>query len=138
MKETRRTPHDAWRMLFALEDKLGRQAVVLDVPRQDGLDLLAWLGLDQPEFGRMAARALAPLCRRRLWPMARNVDPAQPGIRGTSRPRAPGTLRAYTQQLLTCLGAQDGAVVFGSARRAPSGEASLGKGAAYEPHEAPF
>ncbi len=65
----------------------------LVLPRAEGLDLLEWLGLGRPEFGAMKGAELAPLCRRRLWPMPRNLDPAKGG-----RPR--GTLRARTAQLL--------------------------------------
>jgi hypothetical protein len=63
------------------------------VPRAEALDLLDWLGLGRPEFGAIDARELAPRCRRRLWPLPRNLDPAKAG-----RPR--GTLRQRTAQLL--------------------------------------
>lgn len=79
----------------------------LTLPRSEGLDLLEWLGLGRPEFGALSGLELAPLCRRRLWPMPRNLDPA----RG-ERPR--GTLRMRTAQLLA-LAEQAGtrAVMFG-------------------------
>lgn len=70
-----------------------REGAPLSLPRAEGLDLLEWLGLGRPEFGALSGRKLAPLCRRRLWPMPRNLDAA----RG-DRPR--GTLRMLTAQLL--------------------------------------
>ena len=48
----------------------------LDLPRGEGLDLLDWLGLGRPEFGAIAARELAPRCRRRLWNVDRNAHPS--------------------------------------------------------------
>lgn len=69
------------------------ESTPMALPRAEGLDLLEWLGLGRPEFGALTGRKLAPLCRRRLWPMPRNLDPA----RG-DRPR--GTLRMRTAQLL--------------------------------------
>ncbi len=61
--------------------------------RTEGLDLLEWLGLGRPEFGALRGDELASLCRRRLWPLPRNLDAAR-----EDRPR--GTLRARTAQLL--------------------------------------
>ncbi|CAN5745622.1 hypothetical protein BH11MYX4_BH11MYX4_21540 [soil metagenome] len=49
---------------------------VLEIPRVEGLALLEWLGLGRPEFGAIAARELAPRCRRRLWAVERNADPS--------------------------------------------------------------
>lgn len=57
-------------MRFAIEGCL--HAILLELPRATALDLFAWLGLDRPEFGAVDARELAPLCRRRLWPIPRN------------------------------------------------------------------
>lgn len=70
----------------------GAPTPFLEVRRRDALDLLAWLGLDRPEFGAIEARELLPLCRRRLWLVDRNVDAAVPG-------RAAGTLRALVAEL---------------------------------------
>ncbi len=71
----------------------------LDLPRSEGLDLLDWLGLGRPEFGAIAARDLAPRCRRRLWNIERNEHP---------------TLRARTAELLVVAElAGDGMVLFG-------------------------
>ena len=83
--------------------------VTLVLPREDGLDLLAWLGLDRPEFGAIGVGDLAARCRRRLWPMARNVDPASPLRRA-------GTLRSLTARLLALCDARPalgGVVIFG-------------------------
>ena len=71
----------------------------LDLPRTEGLDLLDWLGLGRPEFGAIAARELAPRCRRRLWDIARNAHPS---------------LRAHTAELLSVAeAAGEGMVLFG-------------------------
>lgn len=79
----------------------------LVLPRDSALDLLEWLGLGRPEFGALSGRELAPLCRRRLWPLPRNLDAA----RG-DRPR--GTLRTLTAQLLQVAEeADERAVTFG-------------------------
>lgn len=74
-------------------------------------DMLNWLGLDPLNFGFIEASDLAARCRRRLWPIARNYDPAVTNqVRSTAtdsgRPhtapyqREAGTLRACTEQLL--------------------------------------
>lgn len=71
----------------------------LDLPRSEGLDLLDWLGLGRPEFGAIAARELAPRCRRRLWNIERNAHPS---------------LRARTAELLSVAeAAGEGMVLFG-------------------------
>lgn len=71
----------------------------LDLPRAEGLALLDWLGLGQPEFGAIKARELAPLCRRRLWAVARNAEPR---------------MREITRALLAVAeGAGEGMVLFG-------------------------
>ena len=71
----------------------------LDLPRGEGLDLLDWLGLGRPEFGAIAARELAPRCRRRLWNVERNAH---------------ASLRARTAELLeVAVAAGDGMVLFG-------------------------
>lgn len=72
---------------------------VLEVPRAEGLELLEWLGLGRPEFGAIGGRELAPLCRRRLWNVARNANT---------------TLRARTHALLSVAErAGEGMVLFG-------------------------
>jgi hypothetical protein len=76
--------------------------------RDDALDLLHWLGLDRPEFGAVRRSELAALCRRRLWPMPRNVDPAVPNR------RAAGALRAAAAEMLAFVErAKDSHVTFG-------------------------
>lgn len=56
-------------------------------------ELLEWLGYGPERFGSMPASDLAARCRRRLWPMPRNMDPAKNG-------RPEGTLRDLTERLL--------------------------------------
>lgn len=71
----------------------------LEIPRTEGLALLEWLGLGRPDFGAIAARELAPRCRRRLWSVARNADAA---------------LRLRTTELLAVAEtAGEGMVLFG-------------------------
>jgi hypothetical protein len=60
-------------MRFAIQGASG--AILLELPRETALAFLDWLGLGRPEFGAVSARALAPLCRRRLWPLPRNDHP---------------------------------------------------------------
>jgi hypothetical protein len=71
----------------------------MDVPREEGLALLEWLGLGRPDFGAIAGRELAPLCRRRLWAVARNHH---------------DILRGRTRELLAVAeAAGEGMVLFG-------------------------
>ena len=71
----------------------------LDVPREEGLALLDWLGLGRPDFGAIPARELAPRCRRRLWDIERNAH---------------AILRARTGELLAVAeAAGEGLVLFG-------------------------
>ena len=71
----------------------------MSLPREEGLALLEWLGLGRPEFGAIAARELAPRCRRRLWSVERNQNPA---------------LRSRTTELLAVAeAAGEGMVLFG-------------------------
>jgi hypothetical protein len=93
-------------MRFVLEGGAPAGGALLALRRVDALDLLEWLGVDRPEFGRIAARELAALCRRRLWPIARNLDAA-------CGARPAGALRAFTEELLASLDGSEGAVVFG-------------------------
>ena len=69
------------KMRFALDG----QRALLELSRDDGLDLLEWIGLGRAEFGAVEVSVLLPLCRRRLWPEARNVDPARLGADGQTR-----------------------------------------------------
>jgi hypothetical protein len=93
-------------MRFVLEGAAPERGALLALRRVDALDLLEWLGVDRPEFGRIPARELAALCRRRLWPIARNVDAAFGA-------RPAGALQAYTQELLAGLAGSEGSVLFG-------------------------
>jgi hypothetical protein len=71
----------------------------LEIRREEGLDLLEWLGLGRPDFGAIPARELAPRCRRRLWEIERNANPV---------------LRTRTGQLLAVAeAAGEGMVLFG-------------------------
>jgi hypothetical protein len=71
----------------------------LDMPRDEGLALLEWLGLGRPDFGAIPARELAPRCRRRLWNIERNAH---------------ASLRARTGELLVIAeAAGEGTVLFG-------------------------
>lgn len=72
---------------------------MLEVRREEGLDLLDWLGLGRPDFGAIPARELAPRCRRRLWDVERNAH---------------ASLRARTSDLLAVAEqAGEGLVLFG-------------------------
>ncbi len=103
-------------MRFVRDGALG--GTLVEMPREDALDLLEWLGLERPEFGAIEARALAPLCRRRLWPMPRNLDAAVVAFdsRGcASERRSAGTLCRWTLRLLQLAeqGDGDSVVAFG-------------------------
>lgn len=75
---------------------------ILEVPRDEGLALLEWLGLGRPEFGAIAARELAPRCRRRLWGVARNAHPPDPALHART-----------TELLAVAETAGEGMVLFG-------------------------
>ena len=80
-------------------DAASSDAPRLDVPREEGLALLDWLGLGRPDFGAIPARELAPRCRRRLWAIERNAH---------------AQLRARTGELLAVAeAAGQGLVLFG-------------------------
>ena len=77
----------------------GVASPILEIPRFEGLALLEWLGRGRPDFGAIAARELAPRCRRRLWAVERNDDPR---------------LRGRTSELLAVAEtAGEGMVLFG-------------------------
>ncbi len=67
-------------------------------------DVLLWLGIPVGYLvGELPSRELAALCRRRLWPEARNIDPAVPDEvygRFYSFGRPIGYLRQRTAELL--------------------------------------
>lgn len=52
----------------------------LNVTNDNARELLAWLGVSSDLCGHIKATELAVKCRRRLWPEARNYDPAIPPI----------------------------------------------------------
>jgi hypothetical protein len=83
-------------MRFAIQGAGG--AVLLEMPRDTGLAFLEWLGLGRPEFGAVSARALAPLCRRRLWPMPRNDHPTFRGVAADLLSIAESALRSATSE----------------------------------------
>jgi hypothetical protein len=85
-----------------------KDIIVMELPRDDGLDLLEWLGLGRPEFGAIDSRSLLPKCRRRLWPEPRNLDPPKICSRGL---RPAGTLRVQTELLAIALSSIAGAML---------------------------
>ena len=71
------------------------------------LDLLKWLWLPAEDWGYVPAVELAARCRRRMWPLPRNFDPAREASEkrvGATRvvvlAREAGYLRARTEELL--------------------------------------
>ena len=83
---------------------------MVNVGQGNDMELLRWLGI-QPEYsGSIKATELAAKCRRRLWDVDRNHDPAMPPedsggpgtghARGVFFGREPGYLRARTRELL--------------------------------------
>jgi hypothetical protein len=86
-----------------------RPETFVQLREEDAADLLRWLWLDASDFGFLEAVDLAARCRRRLWPIARNFDPALPSqgqstangnVRLVTFTREAGFLRAHTEQLL--------------------------------------
>jgi hypothetical protein len=76
---------------------------------RDTRDLLDWLSYPREEFGYVEAADLRARCMRRLWPIARNMDPAIPdrqemgsggAVRMVVAGREAGYLRAKTEELL--------------------------------------
>ncbi len=95
-------------MRFALSG----QPAFLELPRDDGLDLLEWVGLGRAEFGAVEVSILLPLCRRRMWREARNVDSARRA--GDGRACAAGTLQRLTSELAAAIaGMPEALVQFG-------------------------
>ncbi len=111
----------------------------INLSNTNAADLLSWLGLPVEPGGEAPARDVAARCRRRLWPIQENHDPALPGsdtatstlgvveqdrttrlVRGTSGPRVitfprrEGYLRQRTEQLLALAeDARDGLIRWG-------------------------
>ena len=88
---------------------------------EDCEDFLRWLGYPATDFGFLEARDCAARCRRRLWPISRNMDPAIPSktqriggrllILANARPA--GYLQARTKELLHLAErAGDGKILF--------------------------
>ena len=86
---------------FALDGK----EVFLEIDRDDGLDLLEWLGLGRGEFGAIEASALWRLCVARLWT-------SELETRATSHSIAPRRRNVW-RILRTLRHAQDAIVHFG-------------------------
>ena len=76
----------------------------INISNQNAADLLVWLGLPVEHLvGELPARELAALCRRRLWPEPRNLDPEVPdqiSNRFYCFGRPNGYLRQRTAELL--------------------------------------
>ena len=53
-------------------------ATFLNLANSNACDLLAWVALAVEPCGSANARELAARCRRRLWDVERNHDPARP------------------------------------------------------------
>ena len=88
--------------------------IYLSVPERDAADLLRWLGYSTETFGSQAASDVAARCRRRLWPMPRNYDPAVAAAKNYPG-RPAGTLRAWTERLLRTAerAGPEGVILFG-------------------------
>ncbi len=94
----------------------------LNLSNANACDLLVWLGYEPDYAGELDAGDLAARCRRRLWPEARNLDPARPTVEtgGDGRVRMvecgrpEGYLRQRTAQLLALADrARGGRVLYG-------------------------
>jgi hypothetical protein len=92
----------------------------MNLSNVNACDLLRWLAYDPvPEGADLTARDLAARCRRRLWPEARNFDPAVgaittrsvTGARLVECGRREGYLRERTEQLLRLADAAGDGVV---------------------------
>jgi hypothetical protein len=90
-----------------LEYSEERPETFVQVSESNCFDLLKWLWMEPSDFGYVAAPDLAARCRRRMWPIARNYDPALPprgersgNVRLVVAGREAGYLRARTEELL--------------------------------------
>lgn len=82
---------------------------IVSMPREEGMALLDWLGFGRSEFGAVAARELAPRCRRRLWQVHGNTPAPQPALTVVTERR-----RVRIRQLLTLAeAAGEDMVMFG-------------------------
>src|SRR5262249_40429784 len=110
----------AMSVTFSIEERVSMdlEDSWINLANQNAADLLAWLGLPADElFGQIPARELAALCRRRLWPEARNADPEVPDVdrgRFYRFGRRAGYLRQRTMGLLHLAElADDGVISWG-------------------------
>ncbi len=99
---------------------LSRPETFFSLPAEDARDLLAWIGYERDVWGALEARDCAARCRRRLWPISRNLDAAREegcttvqGRKVVVRARPAGYLLAKTEELLTfCERAGDQHLLF--------------------------
>lgn len=79
------------------------------VSEANAIDLLEWLWYPGNVFGCLEAAEVMARCKRRLWPLARNMDPAVPGREEVGRGgnvrllvlgREAGFLHSKTEELL--------------------------------------
>jgi len=95
-----------------VRDRLRGGLVTMSLPREEGMALLDSLGFGRSEFGAVAARELAPRCRRLLWEVYSN-DPAGPRPTSTPSPSIERR-RARVRELLTLAeAAGEDLVMFG-------------------------
>jgi hypothetical protein len=80
------------------------ESTYLNLGNTNAGDLLDWLTLPRVLWGEIAAQELAARCRRRLWDVARNHDPALAELvdgRFITCGRRAGYLRERTAELLS-------------------------------------
>jgi hypothetical protein len=85
-------------------------ATFLHLANKNAEDLLEWVGIESEKLnGEIPVVDLIPLCRRRLWPIPRNVDPGShavtyggPGT-GTCRVVDDGRRPQYLPEKTACL-----------------------------------
>ncbi len=106
-----------------MEYALDKPETFVQLSEVDALDLLRWLDLPAEDFGVVEASELAARCRRRQWPIARNVDQAVPArnVRAVNSnvtyavpARKEGYLRAKTNEILRLAerAGSDGRILF--------------------------
>lgn len=105
------------------EYALDKPETFVQLTEVDALDLMRWLDLPAEDFGVVEANDLAARCRRRQWPLARNIDPAVPArsMRAVNSnltysvpAREEGYLRAKTNEILRLAerAGPDGRILF--------------------------
>ena len=86
-----------------------RPDTYFELNERDCSDLLQWLWLEPDDFGYLSAPDLAARCRRRTWPIPRNVDPAVlpknpvPGRGGAVREAVAGRPAGYLRSCVCAL-----------------------------------